>query len=498
MIIITDSEKLQYELGSVARLFFPSEEIHWMHTGECIDTQQAVIQPEQQRTGECFTLSVTLTLPDGRSLCKGDAMVGGAENAPMECGKLLYRLLAELTGRSIDWGVLTGIRPVKLARKMREDGKSPHEVEQGFINDYLTTPEKAALCRQTDMVQQNIVTTALPRGYSLYISIPFCPSRCSYCSFVSHSIEKTWKLIPQYLEKLCDELRETATIAKEKGLILQTIYMGGGTPTVLTAPQLQQVLSVVREGFDLSACTEFTVEAGRPDTITPEKLEVMRAMGVDRISVNCQTLNDDVLEVIGRKHTAQEFFDAYSTVKKYGFTAVNVDLIAGLPGDTLPSFISSLEQVSQLLPDNITVHALTVKRAARLIDSKQTILGTGVEELSPVAEMISYSQRRLGELGYTPYYLYRQKGTVDSLENVGFSTLGKECRYNIFIMDENHTILSVGAGGVTKLVMAGGISRTGEETVRIERIFNLKYPYEYIERFGTMVDRKRTILDYPL
>ncbi|MEG1943499.1 MAG: coproporphyrinogen dehydrogenase HemZ, partial [Angelakisella sp.] len=281
---------------------------------------------------------------------------------------------------------------------------------------------------------------------------------------------------------------------------LQTIYMGGGTPTVLTAPQLEQVLSVVRECFDLSLCTEFTVEAGRPDTITPEKLKAMRALGVDRISVNCQTLNDAVLEAIGRKHTAQEFFDAYNTVKQYGFTAINVDLIAGLPEDTLPSFISSLEQVAQLRPDNITVHALTVKRAAKLSDSKQTILGRGEATKSPVSEMINYSQKRLAELGYSPYYLYRQKGTVDSLENVGFSLDSKECRYNIFIMDETHTILSVGAGGVTKLVMAGDTVRygDGDDNVRIERIFNLKYPYEYIERFGTMVDRKRSILDYPL
>ncbi|MEG0541391.1 MAG: coproporphyrinogen dehydrogenase HemZ, partial [Angelakisella sp.] len=305
-------------------------------------------------------------------------------------------------------------------------------------------------------------------------------------------------LIPEYLEKLCRELRETAKIAEEKGLVLQSVYMGGGTPTVLTAPQMELVLTVVRECFDLSHCTEFTVEAGRPDTITLDKLEVMRRLGVDRISVNCQTINDDILESIGRKHSAKDFFDAYNTVKQFGFTAINVDLIAGLPDDTLQSFQNSLEQVAALSPDNITVHALTVKRAARLIGNKQTILGTGAEAESPVSQMISYSQRRLAELGYVPYYLYRQKGTVDSLENVGFSRKGKECRYNIFIMDETHTILSVGAGGVTKLVMQGDSEQYGEENVKIERIFNLKYPYEYMERFDTMLDRKRSILNFPL
>ncbi|MEG0753450.1 MAG: coproporphyrinogen dehydrogenase HemZ [Angelakisella sp.] len=498
MIIVTDSQKLQYELSNVARLFFPSEEMQWVRIGESIDHTQAVVLPTEQECTGGHCLSVTLHLPDGRSLNCSDTLCSSDINAPIELGKLLYRLLSELTGRTIDWGVLTGIRPVKLARKLRTEGKSPRDIEAVFIEQYLTTQEKAALCRLTDEVQQDIVTSALPRGYSLYISIPFCPSRCSYCSFVSHSIEKTWKLIPEYLEKLCDELRKTAKIAEEKGLVLQSVYMGGGTPTVLTASQMELVLTVVRECFDLSHCTEFTVEAGRPDTITPDKLEVMRRLGVDRISVNCQTINDDILESIGRKHSAKDFFDAYNTVKQFGFTAINVDLIAGLPDDTLQSFQNSLEQVAALSPDNITVHALTVKRAARLIGNKQTILGTGAEAESPVSQMISYSQRRLAELGYVPYYLYRQKGTVDSLENVGFSRKGKECRYNIFIMDETHTILSVGAGGVTKLVMQGDSEQYGEENVRIERIFNLKYPYEYMERFDTMLDRKRSILNFPL
>lgn len=501
MTIVTDSQKLQYELSNVTRLFFPSAQLHWVTTQEAGDPAQESITTEEEESEDGTLLRVHLRFPDGedRQYCQSFPH-GMAFNRPIEYGKLLYRLLAELCGREIDWGVLTGIRPVKLARRMREEGKSPSEIEEAFTHSYLTTPEKAALCRQTDEVQQGLLATAQPRGYSLYISIPFCPSRCSYCSFVSHSIEKTWKLIPLYLEKLCEELRVTAAIAKQKGLTLQTVYMGGGTPTVLAAGELEQLLVVVRENFDLSHCTEFTVEAGRPDTITPEKLKVLRNMGVDRISVNCQTLNDAVLEAIGRRHSAEDFFTAFNTVKEYGFTAINVDLIAGLPEDTLPSFISSLEQVVELAPDNITVHALTVKRAARLVDSKQTLLDRrmGEETASPTAGMISYSQRRLGELGYRPYYLYRQKGTVDSLENVGFSTPGRECLYNIFIMDETHTILSVGAGGVTKLVQPDSRLPYKGETAKIERIFNLKYPYEYIERFDTMVDKKRTILGYPL
>lgn len=232
---------------------------------------------------------------------------------------------------------------------------------------------------------------------------------------------------------------------------LQSVYMGGGTPTILTAAQLRQVLQTVHQSYDLRSCTELTVEAGRPDTITPDKLEVLRELGVGRISVNCQTLNDQVLETVGRRHTSAQFMEAYQLVSQYGFDAVNVDLIAGLPGDTTESFATSLQGVIGLHPENITVHALTVKRAARLAGEKQTILSPGSQSRSPVMQMVEHSQQQLAQCGYLPYYLYRQKGTVDSLENVGYALPGKACFYNVFIMDETHTILSVGGGGVTKL-----------------------------------------------
>ncbi|MEG1874621.1 MAG: radical SAM protein, partial [Angelakisella sp.] len=324
MIVVTDSQKLHYELSNVARLFFPAEEMQWckrseeLYAGLAADPSETVVLVEEAQTADSLQLAVRLLLSDDRQVRLDQCFPAQpAPNRAIELGKLLYRLLEQLTGRSIDWGVLTGIRPVKLARKLRTDGKTPEEIEAFFVSEYLTTPQKATLCRLTDQVQQEVVTSALPHGYSLYISIPFCPSRCSYCSFVSHSIEKTWKLLPDYLNKLCLELAETAKIVAQKGLVLQTVYIGGGTPTVLSAQQLDTLLATVREQFDLCHCTEFTVEAGRPDTITPDKLEVLRRYGVDRISVNCQTLSDSVLEQIGRKHTAQQFLEAYSLVKNY-------------------------------------------------------------------------------------------------------------------------------------------------------------------------------------
>jgi len=287
------------------------------------------------------------------------------------------------------------------------------------------------------------------------------------------------------LDKLEEELVYTAKIAKEKGLTLQTIYMGGGTPTVLEAEQLDRLLETVNQNFDRSRCLEFTVEAGRPDTITKAKLEALIRGGVDRVSVNPQTLNDQVLQTVGRKHTAEEFFQAYNLTKQFPFTAINIDLIAGLTGDTLESFQRTLEIVMALEPENITVHALTMKRAADMIGEKEARLG-GV---SQVGQMVDHSQQALAGAGYRPYYLYRQKSTVDSLENVGYCRGDTLCCYNIYIMDETHTILSVGGGGVTKVVLPGN---------RIERLFNFKYPYEYIDRFPTILERKDALRAFDL
>lgn len=475
-----DQKELHYEVECILRMFLPQARIEF--------AQEGPPAPEETRiltgTGKGKENIVTLTLP-GFSGEEREPAGENPKDTEVSVCRCLYRLLVRATGKKIPWGVLTGIRPVKLVRELREQGLSYEEIAGRFTGRYLAAPEKAALCIKTDQVQQEAIAKAQRKGYSLYISIPFCPSRCSYCSFVSHSIEKTRRLIPAYLDKLVEELEYTGKIAHEKGLVLQTIYMGGGTPTVLEAPQLDRVLQTVNRCFDRSQCMEFTVEAGRPDTIDSARLEALVRGGVDRISVNTQTLNDEVLRRVGRRHTGEDFFRAYRLAKSFPFTAINVDLIAGLTGDTLDSFRDTLGKVIALEPENITVHSLTMKRAADMIGEKEARLG-GV---SQVGRMVDHAQQALGEAGYRPYYLYRQKSTVDSLENVGYCKGDTLCLYNIYIMDETHTILSVGGGGVTKVVLPGN---------RIERIFNYKYPYEYIDRFPTILERKDALRNFDL
>jgi oxygen-independent coproporphyrinogen-3 oxidase len=360
---------------------------------------------------------------------------------------------------------------------MREAGLSRDEVLRALTEDYLALPDKIRLALDTGRSQAEILADNRPGDYSLYISIPFCPSRCLYCSFVSHEIGKCRKLIPAYVEKLCEELRATAAIAGKLGWRLRTVYMGGGTPTTLEAADLDRILGVVAENFDLSTISEYTVEAGRPDTVTAEKLAILHRRGVGRISVNPQTMDDRVLDLIGRNHTARQVEESFALAREAGFGWINMDLIAGLPGDSDAGFARTMDQVLALSPENITVHTLTVKRSSTLRS-----LETAYEE-SPMHldECLTGVRHTLREAGYRPYYLYRQKGTRQNLENVGYTKPGFESPYNIFIMEEVQTVLAVGAGAVTKLCGPGNA---------VKRICNHKYPYEYIGRFGELIDRK--------
>lgn len=480
VLSLQNQEEMHYEIECILRMFLPDVRPRFTQREDGPNQRRLVIATAGAES------RATLEMPGFSGEETEPAPVDNdRKELEVSVCRMIYRLLSRATGRRIQWGVLTGIRPVKLVRELREQGMTYPEISRRFTKRYLTAPEKAELCIETDRVQREAIERAGKRDYSLYISIPFCPSRCGYCSFVTHSIEKTKRLIPEYLDRLEEEIRYTANIAREKGLTLRTIYMGGGTPTILEAEQLARLLDTVDRCFDREGCLEFTVEAGRPDTITREKLAALSQGGVDRISVNPQTLSDRVLEAIGRRHTAADFYKAYETAKGFPFASVNVDLIAGLTGDTPETFKDTLDKVIRLEPGNITVHALTMKRAADMIGEKNLHL-TG----STRAEhMINYSQEAVKEAGYRPYYLYRQKSTVDSLENVGFCRGDRLCLYNVYIMDETHTILSVGGGGVTKVVLPGN---------RIERIFNYKYPYEYISRFPTILERKDKLYGYDL
>ena len=403
----------------------------------------------------------------------------------MQMGRMVYKLLSEYTGFYPQWGVLTGVRPSKLLiNTEKEMGRE--KTREYFLNDLLVTPQKYELARSVADYEEKIIATSKENSYSLYVSIPFCPTRCSYCSFVSHSIEneKAKALVPQYVEKLCEELKITAQIAKDLELNLESIYIGGGTPTTLNANELSILANTIGKYFDLTNCREFTVEAGRPDTITEDKLRALKNSPVDRISINPQTFIDSVLKAVSRCHSSEKTVEAFNLARKIGFDNINMDLIAGLPTDTVEGYCYSLDKAFSLDPENITVHTLAVKRASTIGTNSPKVTA---ENANKANEMLKYTYDKL-KGDYHPYYMYRQSKSAGSLENVGWSKENKECIYNIFMMEECHTILSCGGGAVTKL-------KAPKDSV-IERIFNYKYPFEYVNGFDEIINRKNRISEF--
>ena len=396
-----------------------------------------------------------------------------------------YKAAVQLTGNGLPWGMLTGIRPAKLASRALEAGMSSEEVHTLFWDTYFVSPSRTELALNAAQAGLAVKRSLKPDEISLYIGIPFCPTRCAYCSFVSADVQKALKLVEPYLDGLCQEMAASAAYLRQAGLFIRTIYIGGGTPTTLTAPQLERLLTQVEQCFDLSRLTEYTVEAGRPDTITADKLAVLKAHHVDRVSVNPQSMEDTVLEAMGRSHTAADILDAYAIVRQSGIPMVNMDLIAGLPKDSLEGFQYTLEQVLALAPENITVHTLALKKGSRLAMERQ-----GLPSGAETAAMLEYAWKRLREAGYLPYYLYRQKYMSGALENIGWCKPGCEGIYNICIMEELHTILALGGGGSTKL--------TDPETGKIVRITNPKYPHVYLERVEQVCQNKAELVPFHL
>ena len=377
-----------------------------------------------------------------------------------------------LLGREPPWGALTGVRPVKLPTRSLAAGASPEEARRELETEYRVSSDRAGLavdCARASLAAQRLLG---PNQVSVYVGIPFCPTRCAYCSFVSADVGRALKLVDPYVEALLEETDAMGRLLKEAGLTVRSFYMGGGTPTTLSAGQMDRLLSRCREALPLEDCLEFTVEAGRPDTITREKLEVLRDRGVERISINPQTLEDPVLAAIGRRHTARDILNAYALARQVGFSCVNMDLIAGLPRDSFAGFRRSLEGVLALGPENITVHTLALKKGSRLMDGSGEDLADALPGGAETARMLDFSREELGRRGYVPYYLYRQKYMSGSLENVGWAKPGTENLYNIVMMEELHSVLSLGAGGVTKLIApASG---------QILRLTNPKYPHDYL------------------
>ncbi len=472
MILKVINHDFVYDMKNLCTVFFPWEKIN--------DDGEDNIVVITKADGNEYSVSAKLF---EKQVTKTHTLKDNEDGAT-QMSVLLYNVLSKLTGFKPPWGILFGVRPAKLMHRfVGEMGEQ--KARDYFINEFLATPQKTDLALEVMEHENRIIALSKPESFSLYVSIPFCPSRCAYCSFVSHSIERTHKLLEPYVELLCSELEKTADIAKQLNLRLETIYFGGGTPTTLSASQLEKLFDVIKADFDLSNLREFTVEAGRPDTVTEDKLMALKAAGVGRISINPQTFNDSVLETIGRKHTSQQTLDAFKLARKCGFDNINMDLIAGLPNDTLNSFKNSVDTAVSLGAESVTVHTLALKSAAYMVMRENAY---DISDKLLTSNMVDYSNSKLKENGYYPYYMYRQSKSVGNLENVGWCKENFDCLYNVYMMDETHSVFAVGAGAVTRL--------KNQQTGKIERIYNFKYPYEYIDRFDELIDRKKAIIDF--
>ncbi len=482
MILELKGHTYKYECEKIIRIFFPAEKVAFESKTD--DTERYIVceikSSDKENLYACealiegkkaeFSFSYPITAQDSDSL--RERLIA----------KAMIRVLSEITGITPPWGILTGIRPAKLMRKYISELGEDRAV--GMFREFFeASEEKTFLAKNVALFENRVVEEADVRSFSLYVSIPFCPTRCSYCSFVSHSVDSAKKLIPDYVKCLCEEIKETARLAKENFLRLETVYIGGGTPTSLEAIHIKEITDALNRSFDMKSIKEFTVEAGRPDTITPEKLQVLKNAGVTRISINPQTFSDSVLEAIGRRHTAEDTLEKFCLAREMGFNNINMDFIAGLPTDNPESFMRSIDKAVELSPENITVHTLSVKRSS---DMNQT--GKEYCTAEETQKMVEYANRVLTENGYLPYYMYRQSKSVANLENVGWCKPPYPCLYNIYMMEEIHTVLAVGASAVTKLTLPG--------CDNLERIFNYKYPYEYISDFSEMLNRKKAVTDF--
>ena len=429
----------------------------------------------------------------GDKKCEAECFVPFSEIFPKErvrkmaSGHAMTIAAKDFFGYISPWGLLTGVRPAKVAAQYLEDGYGVMKTRKLLATEYFLNPKKAFLATQVAQTELKLTKNMDKNDCSVYISIPFCPTRCAYCSFVSAS-QKMLSMLDDYLNLLVKDIKNMFATVKALGKRVATVYIGGGTPTTLSARQLKKLLSCIASCTDVNALDEFTLEAGRPDTITAEKMRIAKEYGVTRVSVNPQTLADNVLENIGRRHTALDFFKAYEIAKNSGIKDINTDLIVGLPGDNFKKFSDSIERIAKLEPSNITVHTFCFKRAAALskLDGEPF-----VPDVPSAAKCIQYSQLMLANAGYKPYYMYRQKNAVGNLENVGYAKPGSECMYNIYMMEELHTIFGAGAGAVTKLVE---FDDAGER--RMKRIFAPKYPYEYVRDFEKIVKGDGENLSY--
>ncbi|MCU6747269.1 coproporphyrinogen dehydrogenase HemZ [Faecalicatena acetigenes] len=457
--ISSQKNKYTYNVYHLVKAFFPQEEIV-----QQVDENQEPL--------------VKFSADGGSSFCVR------REEKEENVIRSVYRHLSEMTGRELAWGMLTGVRPTKLAMQAIEAGNTQDEAVRYLKETYFISEKKARLGVAIAKKERGLLRKLdTKKGFSLYVGIPFCPSICSYCSFSSSPIDQWRERTDAYLAALCKEIRALGRMAADRKL--DTVYIGGGTPTTLSASQLDRLLSVVAESFPMESCMEYTVEAGRPDSITEKKLQVLRNYPVTRISINPQTMQTKTLKLVGRKHTAEDVTESFYLARKVGFDNINMDLIAGLPGEDAGDMKDTLRQIERLSPDSLTVHALAIKRAAKFgQEGRIQMQGRKIEI------MVEAAAEAAKRMSMEPYYLYRQKNIAGNFENVGYAKVDKAGIYNILIMEEKQTILAAGAGATTKIVLPEKRKLENGKETNLIRIANVKNITEYIERIDEMIERK--------
>lgn len=465
----------EYDIQSLTKAFFPKEDITFDVQKEA-DCMLEVTYDKNQ-------IGISFSENGIPILTKTDTVFDEErKNKKNVLKRLLYSVLSEVTNRTLQWGTLTGIRPSKLAMEKLENGETLEKIENFMYEQYLCSKEKTDLCMNIVTREHRILEEIdYKNGYSIYIGIPFCPSTCLYCSFASYSIEKFSHLVNQYLDALFVEIEYAKNACPHKRLT--TVYLGGGTPTSLNEEQLERLLIKIREELDFTHVKEFTVEAGRPDSITRDKLRILKEQGVTRISINPQTMKQETLDIIGRRHTVDQIRETFEIAREEGHDNINMDIIIGLPGECKEDVEDTLREIDILSPDSLTVHTLAIKRAANLNIYKEQYRGLEAKDVSGMLDAcLAYTKKA----NYNPYYLYRQKNMAENLENIGYAKEGKEGIYNILIMEEKQTILALGAGASSKFVFPDGY--------RIERAENVKSVTDYIARVDEMIKRKEKVL----
>ncbi len=477
--IVVNHEMFAYDMYHITKAFLPEEKIEQQVDAE--SSQTVCMQVQGEHVGKFIVEAMEIAEIAERKLKKRYVNLK------------LYKFLAALTAKQLAWGILTGVRPTKLMMSLIESGMTEEEVKAWMKENYCVTDEKAELgLRVAKKEQEQLSQLDYENGYSLYIGIPFCPTTCSYCSFTSYPICQWKHRVDEYLDAVCKELSFIASVSKDKKL--NTVYVGGGTPTTLEAAQLDRLLTHLENEFSYEHLKEITVEAGRPDSITREKLEVLHAHKIGRISINPQTMQQKTLDIIGRRHTVEDIRRVYQMAREVGFDNINMDLIAGLPEETVEDMRDTLEEIKKMAPDSLTVHALAMKRASRLTREQE---GKQVSEAEVLSEMIELAAQYAKEMDLQPYYLYRQKNIAGNFENVGYAKVDKAGIYNILIMEEKQSIIAVGAGASTKVVLPDEQAILDPKTgnlKKIARVENIRDVEGYIQRIDEMIERKGELL----